>query len=105
MSRRVTLVTLALVAVVAFLVGAIVAGGVGRPAVSAGATPVAAVRPVAARASLRALIVASVPELTSRSISIDGIAAMTISASSTSPIVGAPNEKPRVAAFLTASTT
>src|SRR5438477_10652032 len=51
MSRRVTLVTLALVAVVAFLVGAIVAGGVGRPAVSAGATPAAAARPVAARAS------------------------------------------------------
>src|SRR5438034_2304335 len=51
MSRRFTLVTLALVAIVAFLVGAIVAGGVGRPAVSAGATPVAAARPVAARAS------------------------------------------------------
>src|SRR2546426_5470730 len=51
MSRRFTLVTLALVAVVAFLVGAIVAGGVGRPAVSAGATPVAAARPVAARAT------------------------------------------------------
>ncbi|HKB10338.1 MAG TPA: Do family serine endopeptidase [Vicinamibacterales bacterium] len=42
MSRRFTLVTLALTAVVAFLVGAIVAGGVVRSAVSAGA-PVKAV--------------------------------------------------------------
>ena len=37
MSRRFTLVTVALTAVVAFLVGAIVAGGVARSAVSAGA--------------------------------------------------------------------
>src|SRR5215212_144662 len=37
MSRRFTLVTLALTAVVAFLVGAIVAGGIARSAVSAGA--------------------------------------------------------------------
>src|SRR6266853_1113848 len=37
MSRRFTLVTLALTAVVAFLIGAIVAGGVARSAVSAGA--------------------------------------------------------------------
>src|SRR3989441_6274532 len=51
MSRRFTLITLALVAVVTFLVCEIVAGGVGRPAVSAGATPVAAARPVAARSS------------------------------------------------------
>src|SRR5262245_13386816 len=51
MSRRFTVITLALVAVVAFLVGAIVAGGVGRSAVSAGAKPVAAARPVAARAT------------------------------------------------------
>jgi len=51
MSRRFTFITLALVAVVAFLVGAIVAGGVGRSAITAGARPVAAPRPVAARAS------------------------------------------------------
>jgi serine protease Do len=44
MSRRFTLVTLALTAVVAFLVGAIVAGGVVRSAVSAGA-PAKAVPP------------------------------------------------------------
>ncbi len=35
MSRRFTLVTVALVAVVAFLVGAIVAGGLGQPLVTA----------------------------------------------------------------------
>src|SRR3954471_3662788 len=39
MSRRFTLVTVALTAVVAFLVGAIVAGGFARSAVTAGATP------------------------------------------------------------------
>src|SRR5258706_11517231 len=37
MSRRFTFVTVALTAVVAFLIGAIVAGGVARSAVSAGA--------------------------------------------------------------------
>ena len=36
MSRRFTLVSMALMAVVAFLVGAIMAGGLGRPSVSAG---------------------------------------------------------------------
>lgn len=46
MSRRFTLVTLTLVALVAFLVGAIVAGGLGQPLVTAGETPVrATVRP------------------------------------------------------------
>jgi serine protease Do len=45
MSRRFTLVTLTLAAFVAFLVGAIVAGGVSRSAVSAGAPP----KPSAAR--------------------------------------------------------
>jgi len=52
MSRRFTVVTLALTAVVAFLVGAILAGGVARSAVSAGAPskPAAAVR-VASRTS------------------------------------------------------
>jgi len=58
MSRRFTLVTVALTAIVAFLVGAIVAGGVARSAVSAGAStkPVTAVRlarnPAPAMASL-----------------------------------------------------
>jgi hypothetical protein len=50
-------------------------------------------------------MVASVPEFTSRTISIDGTACRIISASSISAAVGAPNENPRVAAFLTASTT
>jgi serine protease Do len=45
MSRRFTLVTVTLTAVVAFLVGAIIAGGVARSAVSAGA----AVRPASGR--------------------------------------------------------
>lgn len=39
MSRRFTLVTVTLAAVVAFLVGAILAGGVGRSAISAGTAP------------------------------------------------------------------
>ena len=59
-------------------------------------------------ASRRALIVASVPEespaAASRSTA-SGLGTI-ISASSTSPNVGAPKEKPRVAgAFFTASTT
>ncbi len=48
---------------------------------------------------------ASVPELTSRTISIEGTRAMMASASSTSRSVGAPNEKPSSTAFCTASTT
>ena len=47
-------------------------------------------RPVAARASRTALIVASVPELTNRTISIDGTMDVTRSASRTSSSVGAP---------------
>src|SRR5262245_41259183 len=50
MSRRFTIVTIVLTAVVAFLVGAIVAGGIARSAVSAGApakTTAAPARPVA----------------------------------------------------------
>ena len=50
MSRRFTLVTVALTALVAFLVGAIVAGGVARSAISAGAPP----KPAAARLASRA---------------------------------------------------
>ena len=52
MSRRFTVVTVTLTAVVAFLVGAIVAGGVARSAVSAGAPPkISAGRPIPARTS------------------------------------------------------
>src|SRR4051812_20186753 len=50
MSRRFTFVTLALTAFVAFLVGAILAGGVARSAISAGAPPKPAPR-IAARPS------------------------------------------------------
>ena len=42
MSRRFTIITLCLTAIVAFLVGAIFAGGVARSAVSAGAPAKAA---------------------------------------------------------------
>ena len=47
-------------------------------------------RPVKPRATRIALIAASVPELTSRVISIDGNAFAIARASSTSPGVGAP---------------
>ncbi len=50
MSKRFTLVTVTLVAVVAFLVGAIVAGGVARSAVSAGAPPKTAAARLISRA-------------------------------------------------------
>jgi len=49
MSRRFTFVTVALTAVVAFLIGAIVAGGVARSAVSAGAPPRTATPRLASR--------------------------------------------------------
>ena len=62
-------------------------------------------RPVAPRARRIALIAASVPELTSRTISTDGRCAQMASASSTSRRVGAPKEKPSRTAFSTASTT
>ena len=52
-------------------------------------------RPVAARARRTALIVASVPELTNRTISTDGTIRATRSASRTSRAVGAPKEVPR----------
>ena len=58
-----------------------------------------------ARASRSALIVASVPELTKRTISTDGSAPVTSSASSASASVGAPNEVPPAAAACTAATT
>ena len=57
------------------------------------------------RASRIALIVASVPELTSRTCSTGGTRPMISSASSTSAGVGAPNDSPRPAASRTASTT
>lgn len=51
MSRRFTLVTLALTAVVAFLVGAIVAGGLNQSSVTAGAPVKKVAAPIAARPS------------------------------------------------------
>jgi hypothetical protein len=63
------------------------------------------VRPVIPRASRTALIVASVPELTSRTRSTGATRPMISSASSTSASVGAPNDRPLPAAVRTASTT
>ena len=51
------------------------------------------------RASRTALIVASVPEETSRTCSTGATRRTISSASATSPSVGVPNEKPRAAAF------
>ena len=68
-------------------------------------TSAACSRPVAARARRIALIAASVPEEVIRIISTAGIRAHHLSASSTSPSVGAPNVVPRAAAALTAATT
>ena len=56
------------------------------------------------RARRIALIAASVPLDTSRTISTEGIAATIRSASSTSSSVGAPNVVPRAAAARAAST-
>ena len=56
------------------------------------------------RASRTADIVASVPELTSRTLST-GARAASCSASSTSATVAAPNEVPRPTAAVTAATT
>ncbi len=52
-----------------------------------------------------ALIVASVPEFTSRTRSTGSTRRMISSASSTSPIVGVPNDSPDDAAARVASTT
>ena len=52
-------------------------------------------RPEYPRARRMALMVASVPELTMRTISMDGTAEMIISASRISPRVGAPKLVPR----------
>ncbi len=52
-----------------------------------------------------ALIAASVPELTMRTISTDGTAATTISASSISRSVGAPKLVPRWSTFSMAAVT
>ena len=62
-------------------------------------------RPVTARASRIALIVASVPDEVMRSMSTAGIRVLTSSASSTSPAVGAPKVVPSAAASVTASST
>jgi hypothetical protein len=61
-------------------------------------------RRVCARATRTALIVASVPELTKRTISSDGIIFRTSSASSTSSSVGAPKLVPCLAAAVSAFT-
>ena len=61
-------------------------------------------RPVIPRARRIALIEASVPELTIRTISIDGTASMISSARSTSASVGAPNVVPRRVASSTTAT-
>ena len=58
---------------------------------------------MAARASRIALIEASVPDEVIRSMSTDGMRAVTASASSTSPAVGAPKDVPWAAASATAS--
>ena len=62
-------------------------------------------RPVYPRARRMALIVASVPELTSRTFSIDGMASTISSASSFSATVGAPKLVPRCRAASMAATT
>jgi hypothetical protein len=62
-------------------------------------------RPVKPRASRNADIVASVPEETRRTSSIDGSRRHSVSAISISISVGAPNDSPRVAVSLTAATT
>jgi hypothetical protein len=61
-------------------------------------------RRVAPRASRIALIAASVPEETRRTISTDGTASTSSAASSTSRSVGAPKLVPSSAASRTAST-
>jgi hypothetical protein len=60
-------------------------------------------RPVAPRARRSALIVASVPDDTARTFSIDGTAARTASANSTSSAVGAPKLVPWTSVRLIAS--
>ena len=62
-------------------------------------------RPVNPRASRTADMVASVPEFTSRTCCTGSTRAMISSARSISASVGAPNDKPVVAAVCTASTT
>ena len=57
---------------------------------------------VAARATRTALIAASVPELTNRTRSIDGISVATRCASRVSSSVGAPKLVPRAAAAASA---
>ena len=61
--------------------------------------------PVTPRASLTAVITASVPELTARTISIHGTSDTRRSAKSTSMGVAIPNVLPSVAARLTLSVT
>ena len=60
MSRRFTVVTVVLTAVVAFLVGAIVAGGLARSAISAGAPPPSATGRYAVRPATAPVAASSV---------------------------------------------
>ena len=62
-------------------------------------------RPVKPRATRIALMVASVPEDTRRTDSIEGTAWTSASASFSSPAVGAPNDSPLRAARSTAAST
>ncbi len=62
-------------------------------------------RPVTPRATRMADIVASVPDETNRTFAIDGTAATTASAISTSRIVGAPKLVPSASAPATAART
>ena len=62
-------------------------------------------RPVKPRARRIALIVASVPELTKRTSSIEGMSSMTRRASRVSSSVGAPKLKPSAATRCTAAMT
>jgi hypothetical protein len=62
-------------------------------------------RPVNPRASRMALIVASVPELTMRTSSIDGTSSMIRRATMVSISVGAPNDRPFTAVCCTARIT
>ena len=62
-------------------------------------------RPVYARARRMADMVASVPELTMRTISMEGTSSQTSLASATSAPVGAPKLVPLAAASCTASVT
>jgi hypothetical protein len=62
-------------------------------------------RPVKPRAKRMALMVASVPEFTKRTSSMDGMSRVTRRASAVSTSVGAPKERPSAATACTAAIT